>query len=54
MYKIEELERDIKEFVEGGGFDAFSFSIKHSPDYGDIPGRDIQLLIDEAIKESDK
>lgn len=46
--KIDALTKDIKEFVSGGGFDAYSFSIKYAPDYGNIPGRDLQLMIDDV------
>lgn len=48
LVKINDLERDIEEFVLEGGFDAFTFSMQYAPKYNNIPGRDLQLLIDEA------
>ena len=48
-YKLTELKRRIDEYVEQGGRDAFAFSLAYSPDYDDIPGRDIQRMIDEEV-----
>lgn len=44
----------IREYVLLGGRDAFSFSQKVSPRYGDVPGREIQQLIDEESTRIEK
>lgn len=45
-----DLAKDIRTYVAIGGRDAFSFSLYHKPYYGDIPGKDLQRMIDEEIK----
>ena len=47
---MRDLARDIMAYVAVGGRDAFSFSIMHKPYHGDIPGRDLQRMIDAEIE----
>lgn len=46
------LLNDIAEYVRNGERDARGFSLMHYPLYGDIPGREIQRLIDSRINEN--
>ncbi|WP_337102371.1 hypothetical protein [Paenibacillus sp. YIM B09110] len=51
---LAQLRTDIREYVKGGGWDAFSFALLASPRYDGVPGREIQRLIDEEkTKEAD-
>ena len=43
------LLNDIAEYVRNGERDARGFSLTHYPLYGDIPGREIQRLIDDNM-----
>lgn len=43
----EELRSAIREYVAGGGWDAFSFTLTAYPRFSDVPGREIQRIIDE-------
>jgi hypothetical protein len=50
-----QLRADIREYVKGGGWDAFSFSLLTSPRYDGVPGHEIQRIIDEEkTKEADE
>ncbi len=43
----EKLRTDIAEYVKSGGYDALSFSLLYQPRHNDVPGREIQRIIDE-------
>lgn len=45
------LRKEIRKYVDRGGRDAFAFSIKYRKDYGNIPGNEIQRMIDEKVDE---
>ncbi|MBJ6364196.1 hypothetical protein ACFOQM_23535 [Paenibacillus sp. GCM10012307] len=48
---FEQLRADVADYVRAGGRDAFSFSLTYHPRYGDVPGCEIQRLIDEETKK---
>lgn len=45
-----DLRVDVRVYVEMGGRDAFSFAVSHKPFHGDIPGRDLQRIIDDEVE----
>jgi len=47
----DELRKAIREYVSKGGRIAFSFSMIHEPRFKDIPGKDIQRMIDKEVEE---
>ena len=49
-----DLAKDIRTYVAIGGRDAFSFSLYHKPYHGDIPGKDLQRMIDEEYERQNK
>jgi len=52
--ELNALRKAIREYVSKGGRIAFSFSMIHEPRFKDIPGKDIQRMIDEQVEEVDK
>lgn len=51
---MRDIAKDIRSYVAIGGRDAFSFSIMHKPYHGDIPGKDLQRMIDEEVERQNK
>ena len=51
---MRDLAIDIRAYVAVGGRDAFSFSIMHKPYHGDIPGKDLQRMIDAEVDRQNK
>ena len=47
---MRDLAKDIRSYVAIGGRDAFTFSLYHKPYHGDIPGRDLQRMIDDEAE----
>ena len=47
----DELRKAIREYVSKGGRIAFSFSMIHEPRFKDIPGKDIQRMIDGEVEK---
>lgn len=49
--ELNALRKAIREYVSKGGRIAFSFSMIHEPRFQDIPGKDIQRMIDEEVEK---
>lgn len=45
------LRQAVREYVAKGGRNAFEFSVSHSPKFDNVPGNEIQQVIDEVIEE---
>lgn len=51
---MRDLATDIRDYVVIGGRDAFSFSLLSKPYHGDIPGKDLQRMIDAEVDRQNK
>ncbi|MCU6709312.1 hypothetical protein M6D81_11400 [Paenibacillus sp. J5C_2022] len=53
-YSERRLRADIRDYLRSGGVaDAFSFASLAYPAYKDVPGRDIQRIIDEVEEDAE-